>query len=468
MKILLISPRSDSALTGYLGVTGPPLGLGYLASYIRNRGFRDVRILDALTLGLSNTEVLREIERFEPDIVGVSINSTPSFYDSCELIEKVKEFNENVFMVVGGVHVTFTPHQTMKECPCIDVSVVGEGEETFFELVSKFKNKEGFGELKGIVYRGENGEINEASPRPLIKNLDTIPFPAYDLLPMDKYVVNNKRFGTVITSRGCPFKCIYCSSSRLFGSVWRSRSPENVLEELKLLRKKYRVKEIEFLDDNFTLNPKRAEKIAEKIKEENLEISWTCSSRVDTVTRFPWVLKKLRDAGCHAIYVGIESGSQRILNIINKMTTLKQAIKAVEHIKKAGIDPVASFVIGIPGETKKEIIETIRFAKKLKPAFAQFTIATPFPGTPLYEKAVREKRLLTRDWSKFNVLTPIIKLDGLTPQELSNLLRKAYLSFYASPRFLIKQIRKKNLFLFKKSIDAFINYLRDKLIELLT
>jgi len=198
---------------------------------------------------------------------------------------------------------------------------------------------------------------------------------------MEKYSLEGKKFATIITSRGCPFSCIFCSSSQLFGKIWRARSPENVIKEIKLLKNKYGVREIEFLDDTFTLNKKRAERICELLIQQNISISWSCSSRVDTINQS--LIEKLKKAGCHTIYVGVESGSQEILNIIGKGVTLTQIEKAVNLIKKVNLNSFGSFILGIPGETVKTIKKTINFAKRLSPSFVQFSICTPYPGTKL-------------------------------------------------------------------------------------
>ncbi len=463
MKVALVSPNSFSMLKDFLDVCGPPLGLGYIASYLREHGEHTVKVIDSLTLNYSNQQIASEIEAFNPEVVGVSFFSTPMVYDAMETTREIKKRRNDLFIVAGGVHVTFAARQTLWECNEIDVVVRGEGEKIMLNLLNNCNNKEKccLKRIKGITFR-ENKEIIETPPETLVQNLDSLPFPAFDLLPMDKYRLGKKRFATMITSRGCPFKCIYCSSSRLYGSKWRCRSPMNIIQEILLLKKRYGIDEIEFLDDNFMLNPSRAEKIAEKIREENIKISWTCSSRVDTISRFPRILKKLKDAGCHAIYVGVESGSQKVLDFIGKKINLSQARKAIKAIKEAGIDSVASFILGFPCETRKDMEKTVKFALELDPTYVQFTLATPYPGTPLYEKALKERLLLERDWRKYDVLTPVLKVEGISPRELTYLLRKAYMSFYMRPKFLLTQLRKRNFFLFKKILKAFVTYVKEE------
>ncbi|HDI46267.1 MAG TPA: radical SAM protein, partial [Candidatus Methanomethylia archaeon] len=299
-------------------------------------------------------------------------------------------------------------------------------------------------EIKGIAFRDE-GKVIVTPPRPLIQNLDEIPFPARHLLPMDKYTVLGQQtvIGHVMSSRGCPFRCIFCSSSRIFGRVWRGRSPKNVVDEIEELCDKWKAKHIEFADDTFTLNMKRAEEISKEIIRRGLDIFWACGARVDTLRRE--LVQWMKKAGCHVIYIGVESGSQRILNLLKKGIRLEQVIKAVKWLKEAGMEITASYVIGTPGETKEEVERTIKFAVKLDTDFAQFTAMTPYPGTEVYEYAKREGLLLTNDWSKFTTIKPVMRTKELSAEEIEKLVSRAYRKFYLRPKFLWRQLKKGRL-----------------------
>ena len=453
MKVMLVLPPSHSAISSVLGTTGPPLGLAYIASVLEREG-HDVRIIDSLALNYSLKDLRSEVKSFDPDVVGLTA-TTPAIYDAYKVAKLVKLTNPNAKVVIGGPHVTFTAEETLRECPYIDVVVRGEGEMVMSSLIKNLEKGRPLKEVKGVTYR-HGQDIRSTQDAPLIRDLNELPLPAYHLLPMERYRVGGKRFGTVITSRGCPFQCIFCSSSQLYGKFWRARSPENVLEELRVLRDKYGIREVEFLDDTFTLNNKRAERICELIKIEGLDISWSCSSRADTLARR--LALKLKSAGCHFLYLGVESGSQKLLNIIRKGITLEQAKNAIRVAKHAGLNTLASFMLGIPGETKETIKKTINFAKRLNPTLAQFTLCTPYPGTRLYEIAKRCGYLLTKDWSKYTTLEPVIKLPGITVKELKRWLEKAYLSFYLRPNFIIRSFGKNSLFFMKRIIEAVINY----------
>ncbi|NJF26038.1 B12-binding domain-containing radical SAM protein [Thermococcus sp. Bubb.Bath] len=453
MQILLILPPTDSAIKKVVGTTGPPLGLAYLASMVR--GDHDVRIIDGIAEELTFEDVMRILKKYDPDVVGITA-TTSAMYDAYAVAKIAKNLNENVFVVMGGPHVTFTPELTMRECPCIDAVVRGEGELTFKELVDALDKGRPLKGILGLSYQDkEAGKIRNEPPRPLIQNVDEIPIPTYDLLPMDRYRADGTPFGTIMTSRGCPFNCAFCSSSLQFGKRWRGHSVERVIEELSILRNEYGRREIEFLDDTFTLNKVRAVKIAEAIKREGLDITWTASSRVNTFNEK--VAKAMKEGGCHTVYFGIESGSQRTLDFIGKGITPQQSLDAVKLAKKMGLHALGSFIIGFPEETREEIERTIKFAKKVGVDFAQFTVATPYPGTRLWQYAIQNNLLLTRNWRKYTTIDPVMKLKYFTPEQIAKLLRKAYLSFYLRPKVLLRDIIERHGFIFRRAIRGVLN-----------
>jgi radical SAM superfamily enzyme YgiQ (UPF0313 family) len=417
MKILLIEPNTYSVIKKAFGVSGPPLGLAYLAAYVR--GKNEVKIVDALSLDYNQEELKNEIKNFKPDIIGISAFATPASNKVYEDAMLGKSVNPNTIVVVGGAHATFTAKEMLNECKAIDVVVIGEGEETFKELVNTIKEGKNLKDVEGIVFR-QGRKIIENPKRQMIKNLDKLPFPAYDLLPIEKYKVGKIRFATIITSRGCPFRCIFCSSSEIVGKIWRARSVKNIMQELKMLNKNYDVREIEFLDDLFTFDIKRTKDFCNALKKSKMNISWSCSSRADIIVRNPEIANYLKEAGCHTIYVGAESGSQKILNIIGKGITTEQVRECVKIVKRAGIKILLSFVIGIPGETHADIEKTIRFSREVKPDFVQFTICTPYPGTPLYYEAKKKGLLLSENWEDYNVMKPVMKLEHVSTDELKN------------------------------------------------
>lgn len=441
MKILLINPPIPYEIELYstAGIIAPPMGLTYLAAILEKHGYH-VEILDVPVLGLSYKQIKDELKKRKPDLVGITA-TTAMINSALQVAKIVKDVLPESIVILGGVHVTFAYETTMKENPFVDITCIGEGEYTLLELTQTLEKGGNLKNVKGIVYR-KNGKLLKTQPRPLIENLDELPFPARHLLPMDKYKAfgENMILGTILTSRGCPFNCIFCSSSLLFGKKFRARSPKNVVDEIEQFQKAYKTRHVEFVDDTFTFDKKRAEEICKEIVDRKLDIRWVCSCRVDLIDKE--LMQTLRKAGCTMIYFGVESGVQRVINLMRKGIRLEQAENVMRWAREVGIETVASFVFGIPGETWEDAIQTIRFAKKLNPDYVQFSIATPFPGTELYQIAKREGLLLTEDWSKYTVLKPVMKTRELKPEELQKLVKKAYFNFYLRPRLALRYLRK--------------------------
>ena len=456
MKICLISPPYNSSVKSVVGASSPPLGLAYLASVLRDT--HEVRIIDSNILDYRMEDVRRELQDFYPDIVGIT-SVTPSIPQAYAVAKMAKDVRKDCTVVMGGPHVTFLPVQTLRECEYVDIIVKGEGERTVEELTEAVEKGVSLEKVRGITFR-KGDKIIDNKPMPFIKNIDEIPFPSRDLLPFDKYQANGVRYTTMLTSRGCPFGCSFCASSRLFGGYWRGRSPKNVLEEMRIIYEDYNTKNVEFLDDTFTLNQKRAEEICDGIIREGWDITWGASSRVDTLTRR--LVEKMKRAGCWVLYLGIESGCQRILNGVGKRITLEQVKKAVRIVKNAGIEVLGSFIIGFPDDTLKSIKQTIKFAKSLNIDYAQFSILTPYPGTPVFNYAVENDLLLTKDWSKYTAIDPIMKIKGITEKQLKSFLRKAYISFYLRPKIIWRWIRNRQFTFVKNGVRAVINYLRGR------
>ena len=460
LKVLLIFPPARSTVVEVLGTSGPPLGLAYLASALEEEG-HDVRILDCLALGYGWEELAKKLRGLGPDVVGIT-STTPSIYDAYRTARLVKAELPNALVVLGGPHATFMAEEVLAECPHVDAVVAGEGELTFCELVNRLAREEPIEGIRGLYYRAE-GLVKHGGPRPFIKDVDAIPWPAYHLLPMHAYSFGKKAFCAMLTSRGCPYRCVFCASSRLMGNIWRGRSVEDVLGELKLLVEEYGIKEVEFLDDTFTLDMRRAERLAREVVRESLDVSWSCSSRANTMSRR--LALELRRAGCHTIYLGIESANQSTLNWLRKGITVRQAVDAARAVRAAGLNLVATFILGIPCETREMMERTIRFARRLKPTLAQFTIFTPYPGTEAYAMAVKKGLLLTRDWSRYDTLTPVMKHPSLSPAELLHLFRKAYLSFYARLSFIINAIRRHAFSLIARNLRRMVGMLGEYLAD---
>lgn len=435
--VLLINPLDKGHLKEGLGIKIPPLNLMYLAAALEKDSI-SVKIIDDDLYQMGFEKVARLVSRIDPVMVGITA-TTATIKSALKYIKAVKSLLPNILTVIGGPHPTFMPLETLKDEDSLDVVVMGEGEETIVDLFTKYE-KFGineFSEVQGISYRNDD-EISQNLPRPLIKDLDNIPFPARHLIPFKEYKTSKNQAGGIITSRGCVFSCNYCSSSLIMGKKYRTRSPENVVDELEELTDKYNIREIAFLDDIFMLNKRRAKAIADEIRERGIDLNFVTSSRVDTVKRD--LLMSLKNVGMSTLYCGVESGSQRVLDLMGKGITLKHAEDAIKAAKDAGVDVMGSFILGYPGETSEEMDQTIDFSIKLDPDYSQFSILTPFPGTPLYYELKAKRLLATEDWSKYTVLDSVIDYDnlGLSNKLVERKLAKSYLKFYLRPRYLIK------------------------------
>ena len=455
-KVLLVNPPERTELAKVMGICAPPLGLMYLAAYLEKNAI-PVEILDANVLGYGPKRVAEEAKRSGADIVGITA-ATPTIGAALATMEAVRGARPDVVGLIGGVHPTFMPGEVLGECQALDVVARGEGEETLLELVRALDgfSWEGLGgrsrgsgrqrqfsalvsRIAGIAHRNPEGDgVRLTPPRPLIKDLDTLPLPARHLVPFDRYTVGGQKrtIGSMVTSRGCPFACAYCSSSRILGTVFRCRSAANVADEVAMLREKYRIAEVELVDDIFTLNRKRAIEFAGEMRKRRLDVRWVASSRVDTVNRE--LLEEMRGGGLSKLYFGAESGSQRVLDLMNKRITLGKVRAAFRAAKECMVRTIGSFMLGYPGETIGEMGQTMNFATELDPDYAQFTILTPFPGTPIYDRLKAAGLLATEDWSRYTTLQPVVKYEafGYTAPMLKKMLARAYMKFYLRPSYV--------------------------------
>ncbi len=438
IDVVLINPYDENAVKNALGFITPPLNLMYLASSLEKESY-SVKIIDDDLKQQGYENVAKQIEKIDPPMVGVTAG-TSTIRSALKYLEQIKKLLPDILTVIGGPHTTFMPYETLKDAEYLDVVVMGEGEETIVELADYImKNNRPLDDIKGIVYRdSSDGRIKTTEKRPLIKDLDSIPFPARHLVPFTDYDATQDQTGGIITSRGCVYNCNYCSSSLIMGKKFRSRTPNNVVDEIEELIDTYHINDIGFMDDTFMLNKKRAGEIADEIKARDLDISFVASSRVDRVDKD--LLENLKSSGLSTIYYGVESGSQRILDLMKKGITLKNVEDAVKIAKDVNLDVLTSFILGYPGETEEDMNKTIKFSTKLDSDYCQYSILTPFPGTPIYNDLL-EKNLIDNDeWNKYTVLKPILKYSeiGLSKKMVERKLATAYLKFYTRPRYLLK------------------------------
>ena len=382
--VLFIQPPNLCKTFTRSGSVYPPLGLCQLAAVDKNNC---IQILDAEGLGLSIKETENLIKRLNPKIIGLTATSF-----TLDIVEKwaylAKSFGATV--IVGGPHPSLSPINTFQECPSVDFIVRGEGEVIINELIAKILNQKETEFLKGVCER-KGSEIHISDEILKVKDFENLPFPILSSMPIDNYWCPdaiNRPMVTMMTTRGCPYRCEFCSSPAVMGKKIRGWSVEQVIKELAYLHFELGVKEISFVDDVFTINRKRTIELCNKIIENQIEITWFCNARADHINEE--IAEVMKKAGCHQTYLGFESGSQKILDIIRKGTTVERLTLGANILKNYGIARSIGFVIGLPGETDETVCQSIELAKKLQPERLQFTRFTPLVGSPLEDFKMEE------------------------------------------------------------------------------
>ncbi len=387
-------------------------------------------------IGMPMEELASRIVDSNPDVVGISCMYSLMWEDVASLSTILRDTIPDTLQVLGGFHPSALPEDSLKNSSA-DCVVVGEGEETFLELVDSYSDSRDFSNIKGIAFKNKNSTILNP-PRPYIQNLDSIPFPAMHLIRMERYMQigkapgsqKHRRFTTMLTSRGCPNNCIFCSIKTVWGKRWRARSPENVINEIEELIKKYRIKEIQFVDDNISLSRKRMAGICDLIIERGLDIFWNTPNGVSVTTLDKNLLYKMKRSGCYQLAFGIESGNEHVLhNIIRKPLSLSKTKHALTHAREAGIWTHGFFVIGSPGETGEMLKNTLDFAKSANLDSAFFSIATPFPGTELYA-LMTENEMKIDNFAKLRNLDSALATINFTPEEIVRIQRNLIRNFY--------------------------------------
>lgn len=438
LKITLINPPQ---FTQY---PQPPLGLALIAAVLEKAGY-PVSLLDANALGINPEDIPGMAAG--ADVIGITA-MTPTISTALRIAGYIKKASPPLKIIMGGAHATMLPRETMASGPDIDVIVSGEGDETILDVLKAIEENQPLDSVPGIYYRDQE-TIKQTTERTSCADMDALPYPAFHLLPWKRYRPHpphglSMPFAAVVTSRGCPYHCAYCSKP-VFGSRFRAQSPSRVVDELAYLKDKYGVKEIAFYDDSFTLDKKRVHAIADRIISSGLKMSWTCETRVNLVDKA--LLRRMKQAGCYAVAYGIESADPDIIKTLHKDTTIEQVEESVRNSRDAGLQVIGYFMLGSPGETPDTIRKTIEFAKKLKVDFAQFSVTTPFPGTELYDIYMRNRKEEI-SWDSFvyagtdNPTTPLFESDKLTRDDLKRWLRQAYRDYYLRPAYLWQRLRR--------------------------
>lgn len=412
--------------------TSIPLGIMYLASYLREkRKWDEIRIIDMKAEGLGISDVSKIASEFNPDVIGLSSMSTDSMVMH-DVAKSLKKTLPQKIIVAGGPHPTSDPEDTLKN-NCIDVAVIGEGEVTFYELISLISENKSFYNIPGIAYRS-NGNIVITEPRKLIENLDSLPLPAWDLINLDTYAKHfgmstpsgKRKYASIITSRGCPYRCTYCHN--IFGKKFRTRSPDNVINEFLHLYRKG-VRDFEIIDDIFNLDKKRAIEIMDKIIASGIEINIDFPNGLRGDILDEEILNRLKKAGTRSICFAIESASERIQKLIKKNLKLESLKRNIDISDKLGILNMGYFMFGFPGETLEEIKKTIDYAIKSSLHIAFFFILNPFKGTEIYSQ-IEEMNLPLPGYEDYNYYFGQHNYSSISTLRLRIMLRWGLLKFY--------------------------------------
>jgi len=447
MKVLFVNPPQTASKYKFMGVIAPPLGIAYMAGVLQENNI-DVEILDASAEDMDFKDVEKELLKRKPDLVALTA-LTPTIGRALETAQVVKETLPDSIVVMGGYHPTFNFIETLED-ENVDIVIRGEGEYIMLNLVQALENQSSLHDVKGIVFEDKNSKEIVVNPEaPLIQDLDELPFPALNLLPMKKYRLldMDTHMTTMITTRGCPMQCSFCSSAAMHGKKIRERSVENIVDEIEYLKTNYDIDTIAFMDDTFTLKKRKVMAICDEILKRNIEIMWGCTSRVDTLDEK--LLKKMKEAGCITIFIGVESADQQQLDNMCKNTTIAKIENAFKIAHKLKIRTIASVALGMPGDTKEIMNKTVKFVHKLKPNYAIYSLATPYPGTKFYKEAFEKNLIKIKDWSKYTLITPILETIDCSLNDMRKIQAKAFMKFYLRPHYIIRQFLQDGPYLLK-------------------
>jgi len=455
MKVLLINP-SQRSVYGKIGtITQPHMGLAYIGAVLEKEG-HSVSLLD-IDYDRMGYDRLGEIIRLQSvDIVGITA-TTPVVKSAIQVAGIVKMANPAVKVIIGGMHATIMPQSLATE-PAIDFVIRGEGEATIRELVQSIENGKELHDVAGLTYT-KDGKLIETPDRPLIENLDEIPLPARHLFSNKQYRYPDTMYHpafAIHTSRGCWGRCTFCQVKNLYGYRVRFRAAESVAEEVEILIKKFKAREIQVWDDNFAASKERVFQIRDEIKRRRISpiFSFTAGIRVDTATDEK-LLRAIREMGGYSIAFGIESGNQAILDKVGKGITLDQVRRAVYLAKKVGLEVWAFLMFGFPDDDEQTMIQTIAFTKELDPHIAKFHVLKPYPGSKIYEQMKQDGLIDDFNYENYGIHTfPVHHTKYVTRAKIYVYQKLAYRSFYFRPLTLLKQLGR------LRSKDRVINNLR--------
>lgn len=435
MRIVLVNPlyRHFPGSFGQPGYAEPPVGLACLAAYLREKGDCQVNLIDNCAQNLTDDELVQAIVRRSPDVVGF-YSSTLTIRSIGDTSGRIKEKLPAVKVIVGGPHISARPEDLPAQC---DAAVIREGEQSALELLQAFERNDEITGIEGVSCPGENDELSVAPARKFIDDLDSLPFPAWDLLRTADYTYQyptpskNKHFRAVLTGRGCPFNCTFCAKVAVWGQSVRRRSVANVLTELTQTQAEG-IDLVFFRDDTFNHDRNWLNELIEGLETLPLPLTWSCLARLDLITDES--AQRMARAGCFEMHVGLESGNAQTVAAF-KHTDLAKLLAGVKACRRAGIRTKGTFILGLPGENETSVGNTINVAKKCDPDYAFFSCFVPYPGTAHFDEYRKKRHLTTDRFELFNYHGyPIVDTPQLSATALFQLRRKAYRGFYLRPR----------------------------------
>jgi len=458
LKILFVHPHSVIDQRILEGLKYPPMGIAFLAAVIRKNGY-DARIFDANVEKKPLQHLQRILEEYKPDVVGISFTSFLA--QNAHVVARiVKENSPKITVVAGGYHPTVMPEEVIKD-PSFDFVVRGEAEVTLLGWLKSYEGGKEYAQIKGLVFRKDN-QIFDTGERGLIEDLDTLPFPAYDLLPLNKYsslVSTRSPYITFIRSRGCPFRCIFCGVQKMFGRKYRCQSPEKTISEIDWLVKQFKIKEIFFKDSDFLIDKVNVMRLCDNLCDKDYDLIWSCNARVDMVDKK--TLDLMKKAGCCMISYGVESGDQVVLDRLKKDITIEQIQEAVVLTKKAGMQCEMNMIFGGPGETRDSITRTVQFVKDLRPDYAFFGYLAAFPGSELYDDALRYNWFIDGKPNSFGYEELKLNATEMSAAELSKAVKDATRSFYFRKEYLFNKLKNMSLADCKRNFKGLLTILRN-------
>jgi anaerobic magnesium-protoporphyrin IX monomethyl ester cyclase len=441
LKFSFVNPAPSADTPSMVTSAWPPLGMLYIAGMLINEGI-EVSILDQAIRNATIEQTINWVKKQNPDIVGFSVCGS-SAREAFRVVEAVKKANPDTLTVLGNYHATFNAERILRKYQGVDIIVRGEGEYTSVDLVKALEEKRSLKKVDGLTFRN-NGNIVSTPDRPLIKNIDELPFPDRSLMNAEYTSLIHgikaatRRFTTVVSSRGCPFQCTFCGCRKFARGMWRPRSVENIMKELEYL-KSQGYEQFLFVDDNFTLNTKRVVDFCKQMRKNHMNMEWFCDSRVDHVSYD--MFREMVQAGCKILYFGIESGNQRILNYYKKGITPDQSRKAVSKARKAGMDViVGSFIVGAPDETRREVETTLRFAHELDIDVPQLNVLGAFTGTDLWKEVVAKGWIDEEKMWETGAYVASISPHAVPFDELRRMVFDYFRGFYLRNEVLAKEV----------------------------